>query len=123
MALSQKDLEYFKKKLEEQKTLTEVQLSSFAKRDSDFSEDWETKYPDFGAGGKLEEEISEEEKYMAELPVEHILELKLKDINLALEKIKNGSYGICEVCQKEIPKERLELMPEARYCLECQKKQ
>lgn len=43
----------------------------------------------------------------------------LDDINHALEKIKNGSYGICENCHKKIDEERLELVPYLKTCLEC----
>ncbi len=45
---------------------------------------------------------------------------KLNDIKLALKKIDNGTYGVCENCKKEINPERLEVMPAARFCMECQ---
>ncbi len=45
---------------------------------------------------------------------------KLNDIKLALKKIDNGTYGVCENCKKEINPERLEVMPTARFCMECQ---
>ncbi len=40
---------------------------------------------------------------------------ELKETLHALEKIKNGSYGICEKTGKRIPAERLEVNPIARY--------
>lgn len=40
-------------------------------------------------------------------------------ITEALEKIGIGSYGTCEACGAEIPKTRLEVVPEARYCVKC----
>lgn len=46
---------------------------------------------------------------------------KLKDVLLALKKIDKGSYGFCERCQDLIPKERLRLLPEARYCVSCER--
>jgi len=49
------------------------------------------------------------------------LELKLKNVDLALEKIKKGKYGICEKCGKEIEEKRLEVYPEARLCQKCKK--
>lgn len=45
---------------------------------------------------------------------------KLNDIKLALKKIDNGTYGVCENCKKDINPERLEVMPAARFCMECQ---
>ena len=38
----------------------------------------------------------------------------------ALKKIEEGSYGICEACEEEIPVKRLKAIPDARYCITCQ---
>ncbi|HHF52866.1 MAG TPA: TraR/DksA family transcriptional regulator, partial [candidate division WOR-3 bacterium] len=43
----------------------------------------------------------------------------LKSIDVALKKIKEGKYGICEKCGKEIEEERLDLIPWTRYCSIC----
>lgn len=40
----------------------------------------------------------------------------------ALARIKAGSYGVCKYCGKEIPVERLLLVPGALQCMECQHK-
>ena len=42
------------------------------------------------------------------------------DIDQALLRIDEGSYGTCAHCGKEIPERRLEAMPTARYDAECQ---
>lgn len=47
---------------------------------------------------------------------------QLQDIADALRRIADGNYGICEGCGEEIPKKRLEVLPAARYCVECQSK-
>lgn len=44
----------------------------------------------------------------------------LDAIEAALRKINTGRYGICESCGKKIPRERLKVMPQARYCVNCQ---
>jgi len=41
-------------------------------------------------------------------------------VNIALEKLAKGKYGKCEKCGKEIEKERLEIHPAARFCMEHQ---
>jgi RNA polymerase-binding transcription factor DksA len=41
----------------------------------------------------------------------------LEEINDALERIGQGTFGRCEQCGKEVPRERLEALPYARYCL------
>jgi RNA polymerase-binding transcription factor DksA len=46
----------------------------------------------------------------------------LKEINLALAKIQNGTYGVCEGTQLPILKERLEYQPWARFSVEHQRK-
>lgn len=45
----------------------------------------------------------------------------LADIERAFKRLDDGTYGKCEACGKEIPDERLEARPAARYCLEDQK--
>jgi RNA polymerase-binding transcription factor DksA len=44
----------------------------------------------------------------------------LFEIDAALKKINDGNYGICEISGKNIPRERLEARPFARYTVECQ---
>ncbi|MFN3480122.1 MAG: TraR/DksA family transcriptional regulator [Thermodesulfovibrionales bacterium] len=46
----------------------------------------------------------------------------LTRIDEALRKLSEGTYGICEDCGEEIPKERLEVMPFAILCRDCQEK-
>jgi len=46
----------------------------------------------------------------------------LNDIEDALKRISEGTFGLCERCEKNINKARLEALPHARYCLDCQKK-
>ncbi|WP_211745816.1 TraR/DksA C4-type zinc finger protein [Paenibacillus sp. Marseille-Q4541] len=43
---------------------------------------------------------------------------ELEQINHALEKIKDGSYGLCEVCGQPIPYERLEALPFTTLCID-----
>ena len=43
----------------------------------------------------------------------------LIEIDEALERIENGTYGICEINGEPIPKARLEAIPWARYCITC----
>ncbi len=45
---------------------------------------------------------------------------RLRLIDSALARIQNGKYGFCVKCNKRIPKERLEAIPYALMCIECQ---
>jgi DnaK suppressor protein len=47
----------------------------------------------------------------------------LDQIELALNKIEDGTYGLCEECEGEIPFERLEALPFATLCVACKRKQ
>lgn len=44
---------------------------------------------------------------------------ELIDINAALERITQGSYGRCESCDRAIGRQRLRALPEARRCMSC----
>jgi DnaK suppressor protein len=44
----------------------------------------------------------------------------LRNIDRALERLEEGTYGTCEECGLEIGERRLKAMPFARYCVNCQ---
>ncbi len=44
---------------------------------------------------------------------------ELEEIELSLDKIAKGTYGICEMCEEPIGIERLRVKPFARYCIIC----
>ncbi|GIV26213.1 MAG: hypothetical protein KatS3mg027_0027 [Bacteroidia bacterium] len=48
---------------------------------------------------------------------------ELMQIDYALQRIREGTYGICEECGKEIPLGRLQVMPYTTLCVECQAQQ
>ncbi len=44
----------------------------------------------------------------------------LKEIEGALDRIESGEYGVCGACEEKIPAKRLQAVPWARYCIDCQ---
>jgi len=44
---------------------------------------------------------------------------ELKEIEYAIFKISNGSYGVCEMCEEPIGEARLKVKPQAKYCIVC----
>ena len=48
---------------------------------------------------------------------------RLLMIDRALDRITQGTYGVCLMCGTSIPEERLEAMPSAALCIECQTKE
>jgi RNA polymerase-binding transcription factor DksA len=117
--MKKEKIKLLKEKMEKEKEHLEEMLNSFAKESSSNPGDWKTKFPDFKTEGTLDEEADEVEEYSSLLPIEKTLELKIQNINKALEKIDSNVYGKCEVCGKEIKEERLELIPETKTCNEC----
>lgn len=63
----------------------------------------------------LATELYEREKDMA-LQVHH--DDQLSEIDAALERMSEGTYGTCLTCHAEIPFERLEAIPSTAYCVE-----
>ncbi|MFJ6198018.1 TraR/DksA family transcriptional regulator [Micromonospora sp. NPDC092111] len=46
----------------------------------------------------------------------------LHHLAAALRRLAEGRYGVCERCAAEIPAERLEALPHARFCVPCQQR-
>ena len=67
--------------------------------------------------GDLGEELFNKEKSIALKDNEYNI---LKKIDGALDSLEKGTYGVCESCRKIIPRERLEFLPYATYCVNCQ---
>jgi DnaK suppressor protein len=44
----------------------------------------------------------------------------LYEIDAALQKIKDGTFGLCEECERLISKTRLKVVPYAKLCIKCQ---
>ena len=109
-----------KEKLEIQKNVLIKELGNFATENKSQKNNWDAKYPN-RENGDMEEEADETQEYDNLLSLEHNLELRLKDVDLALEKMKNNVYGICEKCGSKIDEERLQACPEARVCMKCKK--
>ena len=111
-------VEKLKQDLEKEKSVLEKELKSFAKEDKNIEGNWDAKYPS-KERGDLGEEADESQEYENLLSLEQNLELKLKDVNSALEKIANNKYGACEKCGKDIEEERLLAYPQGKLCISC----
>src|SRR3989344_1637094 len=116
--LEQKTQEELKITLEKERDLLTKELETIATPDPRVKDDWDIKHFEWGEnqitskeeleGGESANEVDEDMKNKA---LSDSLELRLRDVNDALERIKNGIYGICEICKKEIPVERLMANP------------
>lgn len=81
------------------------------KRSLDLSE------PDVGDGADHASQSMEKEMLFELSDAERAM---MDQIEAALRRIEKKTYGICESCLKPIAKERLKVLPAARYCISCQ---
>jgi DnaK suppressor protein len=120
--MNKSSIKELRERLEKEKASIEKELEKFAQKDDKIKGDWDTKFPQWdndSGSSALERAADEVEEYSTLLPIEHSLELKLKDIESALVKIKKNKYGLCETCKEEIKEERLIACPEAKTCSNC----
>ncbi|HOF88798.1 MAG TPA: TraR/DksA C4-type zinc finger protein [Armatimonadota bacterium] len=112
-------LRAIKKRLLEEKDRLERELQEILERTAhtaDLEQATElSNYDDHPAD--LASETFEREK---DLALEGNLEDMLEKINVALEKLEDGTYGVCDSCGAEINANRLEVLPWASLCLLCQ---
>ncbi len=106
--MDEKKIEKFKKLLEEEKVFIEDELRGVA---SEKDGDWIPKVEGGYEGDDIE---IKREKFIQNQAITVNLEKRLENINIALEKIIKGTYGICEVSGEKISEERLNANPSAR---------
>jgi RNA polymerase-binding transcription factor DksA len=110
-----------KEQLVSKKKMIIAQLQKFAKRNTKVKDDYKTEF--LNLGHHQDENAIEVSDYESKLSVEHDLESELKNIEGALKKTSENTYGVCSVCGEKINPKRLEIMPEATLCVKCSGKQ
>jgi DnaK suppressor protein len=75
---------------------------------------------DPSSGGHIADAGTEMFERSRDLSIAETLEEQLADIEHALGRMENGTYGICEACGARIDAERLLARPAARFCLDDQ---
>ncbi|HBX43435.1 MAG TPA: molecular chaperone DnaK [Deltaproteobacteria bacterium] len=69
--------------------------------------------------GDILDSVSEERTRELDMILTDREKQKLKQIDDALDRIEEGTYGLCEECGIKIPRARLRVVPFAKYCVEC----
>jgi DnaK suppressor protein len=69
---------------------------------------------------KTDRAITSRNKNRELLLLDHV-EGQLNDIDQALKRLEKGTYGVCTDCGENIQPARLEIMPAAALCIECQR--
>ena len=114
-SLSEKILKEIKDQLLKRKKLLMKEVESL--KDAEDTNKDRIKFPDFG--DKVDENAQEIGEYSTNLATDQVLESTLRDINNALDRIENGTYGTCKYCQEEIGEKRLLARPVASACIKC----
>ena len=73
--------------------------------------------------GKREDEATEVLELEMRLALEKRIREQLAEIEHALDKLGQGTYGRCDSCNGPISMDRLEALPQARLCITCKAKQ
>jgi DnaK suppressor protein len=118
--MDKKTIEKIKKELLTRKSQVEEELKKITEREAGETGEHRAKFPDLG--DKTEENVMEIGEYSTNLATEKVLESTLRDINNALKRIEDGTYGICKYCGKEIGEKRMLARPVASACVECKSK-
>lgn len=120
MSLSQEQIKKFEEKLNEEKKSLENELTVLKNPQQHGIID--TVFPSQPQeAGSPDEGMDEVEEFEGNLSIGKHLGHRLKEINEALERIKNENYGVCKRCGAEIEIERLEANPSAETCIACGK--
>lgn len=108
----------FKLRLEKELKTLETELKSVGHRNPNNTKDWEPTSSDVDIEASDSADTADNiENYELNTAILKPLEIQYNDVKLALDKIKKGTYGLCEVGGEPIEKERLEANPAAKTCL------
>lgn len=114
VGLTKDDLQSAQKRLQDEKDIVRAELSDLG----------------FTADGKVDVHFDEGFADAAQSTAERAkvlslaegLRQRLEDLDEALERIDEGTYGVCERCGNEINPERLDAVPAASLCMPCKQK-
>lgn len=67
----------------------------------------------------LEEEADESESFANRMSIAQTMKERVNEIDMALNRIRLGTYGACENCGKEISEQVLNIVPESNLCESC----
>ena len=109
---------HFKTKLEEELQTLEKELATVGIKGNGVNkEDWEPVPQKMDIDQADRNEVADFlEEFGNNIAINNDLEIRLSEIKKALQKIEDGTYGICEIAGTPIEEDRLEANPAARTC-------
>jgi RNA polymerase-binding transcription factor DksA len=82
-----------------------------------------TEYESIGYSNHIADDATDAFEQTVGVALRRKVESTLEEVERALAKFDDGTYGLCEVCGARIDRARLEVLPYARLCLDCQARQ
>ncbi len=111
------DTQPFKAKLDTELKRLEEELATVGRKNPLVPGDWEaTSSVEENSHSDTNEVADSMEHFEENTAILEQLEIQLKEVRHALDRISEGTYGTCEVCGAEIEADRLEANPSARTC-------
>lgn len=80
-------------------------------------------YESIGYSNHIADDATDAFDQAVDVALRRKIEATLEDVDRALSKFDSGIYGLCEACGARIDRARLEALPHAKYCLDCQARQ
>lgn len=111
------DTQQFKTRLEEEKVTLESELSTVGVKNPERAGDWIPVESENEIDSADETEVADTiESLESNTAILAQLETRLAEVKEALDRIDEGTYGTCIVCNQEIEGDRLEANPAAKTC-------
>ncbi|HMO36300.1 MAG TPA: TraR/DksA family transcriptional regulator [Gemmatales bacterium] len=113
------------KELEQQKHLLQSLASKLGKDLKELEKETRqilNQEGDYGSGQNMNDYLEVSNQAVEEFLAEHLKgnqEFTLSEVEAALDRIKQGTYGLCSECKAEIGIERMKALPYARRCISC----
>ena len=121
--MNPQDLQELKNILELEHDKIVAELRSIASPNAQVKGEWDVRFPAFELEGgsshdEKEESADEVEEYELRIAADQSLESRLLEVNKALARIKDNTYGTCKKCHKELGLDRLRANPAAENHVE-----
>ena len=108
---------HFEEKLKAELGIVEKELKTVGRKNPSNPADWAGEPDKKDVMAADSNEVADSiESYEENTGILKQLEIRFNEIKKALEKIENGTFGLCETCQQPIEAERLEANPAAVTC-------